>query len=144
MIIGIGTDIILVARISEALEKYGERFLRRIFTEGEREYCEAQKNKAQHYAARFAAKEAFSKAIGTGIAGDTVWTHIEIVKHSRSGEPFLRLHAKLAERYGTCKCFVSLSHTTESAIAMVAVETTDATPPELLQKLTRGVEKKIG
>ncbi|TAE27883.1 MAG: holo-[acyl-carrier-protein] synthase [Candidatus Kapaibacterium sp.] len=139
MIIGIGTDIVLVARINEAVEKYGERFLRRIFTHGEREYCEAQKNKSQHYAARFAAKEAFSKAIGTGIAGDTVWTHIEVVKHQRSGEPFLRLHEKLQERYGTCRVLVSLSHTSESAIAMVAVETTPDTPPELAQKLTRSV-----
>jgi holo-[acyl-carrier protein] synthase len=137
MIIGIGTDIVLVARINEALEKYGERFLRRIFTDGERAYCEAQKNKSQHYAARFAAKEAFSKAIGTGIAGDTVWTHIEVVKHSRSGEPFLQLHGKLAERYASCRVFVSLSHTTESAAAMVAVETSDTTPPEMAQRLTR-------
>lgn len=139
MIIGIGTDIVLVARINEALEKYGERFLRRIFTDGERAYCEAQKNKSQHYAARFAAKEAFSKAIGTGIAGDTVWTHIEIVKHGRSGEPFLRLHGKLAERYDSCRLYVSLSHTTESAIAMVAVETGDATPSDLAQMLVRKV-----
>jgi holo-[acyl-carrier protein] synthase len=137
MIIGIGTDIVLVARINEALEKYGERFLRRIFTDSEREYCEVQKNKAQHYAARFAAKEAFSKAVGTGIWGDTTWTSIEVVKHPRSGEPFLHLHGKLGERYSSCKCFVSLSHTTESAIAMVAVETSSETSPELAQKLTR-------
>jgi holo-[acyl-carrier protein] synthase len=125
MILGIGTDIVLVARIEEALEKYGERFLRRIYTEGERTYCEAQKHKFQHYAARFAAKEAFSKAIGTGLTGDMTWTSVEVVKR-RSGEPFLRVQGKIAEKYGSCKLHVSLSHTSESALAMVAIETDDA------------------
>ncbi len=126
MILGIGTDIVLVSRIQDALEKYGDRFLRRIFTEGEREYCEAQKYKFQHYAARFAAKEAFSKAIGTGLTGDMTWTSVEVVKR-RSGEPFLRLHNKIAEKYGDCRVLVSLSHTSESALAMVAIETDDET-----------------
>ena len=121
MVHGIGTDMVLVARIEEAGTKYGTRFLNRIFTEDERAYCEAQKNKAQHYAARFAAKEAFSKAVGTGISGDTTWTSVEVVKH-RSGEPFLRLHGNLAEKYAHHRLFVSLSHTTEHAIAMVVVE----------------------
>ena len=125
MILGIGTDIVLVTRIQDALEKYGDRFLRRIFTEGERAYCEAQKYKFQHYAARFAAKEAFSKAIGTGITGDMTWTSVEVVKR-RGGEPFLRLHNKIAEKYGACRVLVSLSHTSESALAMVAIETDDA------------------
>jgi holo-[acyl-carrier protein] synthase len=120
------TDIVLVSRIQDALEKYGDRFLRRIFTEGERAYCEAQKYKFQHYAARFAAKEAFSKAIGTGLTGDMTWTSVEVVKR-RSGEPFLRLHNKIAEKYGNCRVLVSLSHTSESALAMVAIETDDET-----------------
>ena len=124
MILGIGTDIVLVARIEEALEKYGERFVRRIFTDEERRYCEAQKHKFQHYAARFAAKEAFSKAIGTGITGDMTWTSVEVVK-IRTGEPFLRVHGKIAEKYGDCTLHVSLSHTSESALAMVAIETDD-------------------
>ncbi len=126
MILGIGTDIVLVTRIQEALEKYGERFLRRIYTDDERRYCEAQKHKFQHYAARFAAKEAFSKAIGTGLTGDMTWTSVEVVK-KRTGEPFLRVHGNIAEKYGACTFHVSLSHTSESALAMVAIETKDAT-----------------
>jgi holo-[acyl-carrier protein] synthase len=121
MILGVGTDIVLVSRIQEALEKYGDRFLRRIFTEEERAYCESQKYAVQHYAARFAAKEAMSKAIGTGISGETTWTSIEVVKR-RSGEPILRLHGALAERYADCRLHVSLSHTSQSALAVVVVE----------------------
>ncbi len=126
MILGIGTDIVLVSRIQEALEKYGERFMRRIYTEEERRYCDAQKYSFQHYAARFAAKEAFSKAIGTGLTGDMTWTSVEVMKR-RSGEPILRLSGKIAEKYGSCTLHVSLSHTSESALAMVAIETDDET-----------------
>ncbi|MCS6808151.1 MAG: holo-ACP synthase [Bacteroidota bacterium] len=124
MILGIGTDIVLVARIRDALEKYGEHFVRRIFTEEECRYCESQKYRVLHYAARFAAKEAFSKAIGTGMTGDMTWKSVEIVK-KRTGKPVLRMHGKIAETYGMCKVHVSLSHTTEAAIAVVTIETDD-------------------
>ncbi len=134
MILGIGTDITQVVRIRDTIERYGDQFLKRIFTDNERSYCEAQKYSAQHYAARFAAKEAFSKAVGTGIEGETVWTHVEVVRHL-SGKPMLELHGALAEQFRHHHLHLSLSHTTEHAIACVIVET-----PNTIQQQERVVE----
>jgi len=122
MIIGIGTDIIEVARITSSIEKYGDRFRNRIFTQIEQDYCETFKaNKFLHYAARFAAKEAFSKAIGTGLTQG--FKFIEIwVRNEASGEPKIELSGGLAEKWGKYKFHVSLSHTAVNAVAYVIIE----------------------
>lgn len=122
MIIGIGTDIIEVKRISDAIEKYGERFLKRIYTPTEINYSEAFKEKKfLHYAARFAAKESFSKAIGTGLTQGFVFTEVGIINEN-SGKPQFELTGKMLEKWGECKAYVSLSHTEENAIAYVFLE----------------------
>ena len=121
MIIGIGTDIIEVARIKESIEKYGERFLKRIFTDVEIEYCETYKeHKYLHYAARFAAKESFSKAIGTGITQGFKLNEVGI-RNEKSGKPVIDLRGGLAEKYGHYKCYVSLSHTEGNAVSYIAL-----------------------
>jgi holo-[acyl-carrier protein] synthase len=122
MIIGIGTDIIEVSRIADSIEKYGDRFRNRIFTQLEQEYCESFKaNKYVHYAARFAAKEAFSKAIGTGITKGFKFSEIW-VRNEQSGEPKIELGGGLAEKWGKCKIHISLSHTVGNAVAYVVIE----------------------
>ncbi len=122
MIIGIGTDITDVKRIEESIEKFGERFLKKIFTETEREYCESFKmHKGQHYAARFAAKEAFSKAIGTGVRDGFAFNLVG-VRNEPSGKPIIELSGLMAERWNDCRIHISLSHSTTLAVAMVAIE----------------------
>ena len=122
MIVGIGTDITEIARIEKAVEKYGSRFSDRIFTKHEQEYCESyKKGKFEHYAARFAAKEAFSKAIGTGITDGFKFNEIGITNET-SGKPVIQLYGGLLERWGDCKIHISLSHTSTLAIAMIVLE----------------------
>jgi holo-[acyl-carrier protein] synthase len=122
MIIGIGTDIIEVDRIQSSIEKYGERFLKRIFTETEIEYCESFKGtKYLHYAARFAAKESFSKAIGTGITRGFKFKEISI-RNERSGKPTVELAGDLLENWGKYRIFVSLTHTKDNAVAYLIIE----------------------
>lgn len=119
---GVGVDIIEVDRIREAIEKYGERFLRRVFTPIEIEYCEEFKDtKFVHYTARFAAKEAFSKAIGTGFAQGFKLNEIGIVNES-SGMPKIVLEGKLKEYWANYRILVSLSHTRIYAVAVVIIE----------------------
>ena len=125
MIFGIGTDIAEVTRIKEAIDKYGDKFLNRIFTKTEQEYCEIFKeNKYLHYAARFALKEAFSKAIGTGITEGFKFKEIGI-KNEDNGKPVAILEGYLLEKWGNYTTHVSLSHTKEYAVAMVVVENSD-------------------
>jgi holo-[acyl-carrier protein] synthase len=113
MIVGIGVDIVEVARIARALEHYGERFLERVFTEEERRYCERfGSGRALHYAARFAAKEAFSKAIGTGMRGICRWRDIGVV-NGVLGKP---------ERYRHHRFHLTLAHTAAYAVAVVVAE----------------------
>ena len=122
MIIGIGTDIIEVERIAGSIEKYGERFMKKIFTETEIEYCESfKKNKYLHYAARFAAKESFSKAIGTGLTRGFKFTEIGI-RNEKSGRPVVELSGNMAEKWGSYKIHISLSHTEGNAIAYIIME----------------------
>lgn len=121
-IIGIGTDITDVARIKRAYEDYGERFLKRVFTPTEVEYCERfGSTKFLHYAARFAAKEAFSKAIGTGIR-DGFTLHSVGIRNEASGKPVVELHGVMLERWGAYVVHVSLSHTAEVALAVIVIE----------------------
>jgi holo-[acyl-carrier protein] synthase len=124
MIVSIGTDIIEVYRIRETLERT-PRFTERVFTQKEREYCEAKgAASAQSYAARFAAKEAFLKALRTGWRGKITWQDIEI-KNDEFGAPYLEIsgEAKLIlEKLGANRVHLSMSHTTEHAIANVVLE----------------------
>ena len=85
-VLGIGVDIVETARIESSLARFGDRFLARVFTDAEREYCASMPFPARHYAARFAAKEAVSKAFGTGIGAQAGWRDIE-VRRKESGEP---------------------------------------------------------
>jgi len=118
-ILGTGIDLVENARISAALEKFGDRFLKRIFTADETAYCVSFSNPIPHYAARFAAKEAVSKAFGTGIGAAMGWTEIEIY-HNEAGAPFVRLHGSaeaLARQRGVRQIHVSLTHTDSHAAA---------------------------
>jgi holo-[acyl-carrier protein] synthase len=124
MIVGTGIDIAEVPRIREAIERYGERFLKRIFTEGEIQYCESKANRVERYAARFAAKEAGMKAIGTGWNHGVRWRDIEVARKP-GGRPTLQLHGKAAEfaaKLGATNIALSLTHTAEQAIAQVILE----------------------
>jgi holo-[acyl-carrier protein] synthase len=119
MIRGIGTDIIEVERIKGICEKYGQKFLDRIFTKEEQEYCDSfNDTKYVHYAARFAMKESFSKAIGTGLTQGFKFTEIGIVNKD-SGEPEVILTGSMHEKWGKYKIQVSLSHTRENAVAFL-------------------------
>ena len=122
MIYGIGTDIIETSRIQKAIEEYGKRFLDRIFTPLEQEYSDSFKDKRYvHYAARFAAKESFSKAIGTGITREFKFREIGVV-NLPSGEPKIELTGGLLEKYGYLKSHLSLSHTDSNAVAYLVLE----------------------
>lgn len=124
MILGTGIDIIEVARIAQSFEKFGERFLKRILRPDEIAYCLAHKFPAPHLAARFAAKEAISKAFGTGIGAQLGWQHIEVSRRE-SGEPFVILHddgQKLLAARGGKVIHLSLSHTENYAAAMAILE----------------------
>jgi len=123
LIYGIGTDIIEVSRIAKVMER-DIGFREKIFSEGEIAYCEQMKNKFQHYAARFSAKEAFMKALGTGWRDGIRFVEIEVV-HDPLGKPLLVLAGKakeLAEKAGLGEMHVSLSHVKEIASAVVVVE----------------------
>jgi holo-[acyl-carrier protein] synthase len=124
MIVGTGIDIAEVPRIREAIERHGERFLKRIFTEGEIQYCESKANRVERYAARFAAKEAGMKAIGTGWNHGVRWRDIEVVRKP-GGRPTLLLHGRAAEfaaNLGATNIALSLTHTAEQAFAQVILE----------------------
>ncbi len=122
-VIGTGIDIVETARIRDSLEKFGDRFLNRRFLTDEVAYCRSMKFPELHLAARFAAKEAISKAFGTGIGHQLGWKDMEICKHD-SGEPYAVLHGKgeeLARARGVTGVFVSLSHCKEYAAAQAVI-----------------------
>src|SRR5436309_3539278 len=124
MILGTGIDIIEVARIRASYEKFGERFLNRILRPAEIVYCLSHRNPAPFFAARFAAKEAISKAFGTGIGGQLGWQDMEVGR-KESGQPFVILHAggqKLLEQRGGGRFHLSLSHTENYAAAVAILE----------------------
>ena len=124
MIVGTGIDIAEVPRIREAIERHGERFLKRIFTEGEIQYCDSKANRVERYAARFAAKEAGMKAIGTGWNHGVRWRDLEVARKP-GGRPTLLLHGKAAEfaaKLGATNVALSLTHTSEQAFAQVILE----------------------
>ena len=118
-IFGIGIDVVEVDRIASAIERHGEPFLAKLFTAGERAYCDGQKNPALHYAARFAAKEAVSKALGTGIGGQAGWLDLEITRDP-AGAPKLAMRgaaAGFALENGITEIQISLTHAREYAAA---------------------------
>lgn len=124
MILGTGIDIIEVERIRASNEKFGERFLKRILRPAEIEYCLLHRDPSPHLAARFAAKEAISKAFGTGIGSDIGWQDMEIGR-KESGEPYVVLHdggKRLLESRGAARLHLSLSHTQHYASAIAILE----------------------
>ena len=124
MIVGIGTDLAEVSRIRESIARYGERFLTRIYTEQERSYAQSKANSAERFAARFAAKEAGMKAIGTGWNFGVKWQDFEVI-NEQSGRPTLILHGvaeQIARKLGTQRVSISLTHTSETAFAIVILE----------------------
>src|SRR6185295_10623778 len=119
-IIGTGLDATEIDRIEEAIRRYGDRFIRRIFTEGEIAYCQRKKDFASSFAARFAAKEATMKALGTGQSQGVFWTGIEVVR--RHGPPMLQFHGGAAQRFaelGATGSLLTLTHSRDLAIAHV-------------------------
>ena len=125
MVLGIGIDIIEVARIRSSHEKFGERFLNRILHPNEISYCLSHRDPGPFLAARFAAKEAISKAFGTGIGAQLGWQDMEVVRKP-SGEPFVLLHERgqaLLQSRGARAVLISLSHTQTYAAAVAILET---------------------
>ena len=124
MIVGIGIAVAEVKRIRAVIESQGARFLRRVFTPDEVAYCEQFKNKYERYAGRFAVKEAAMKALGTGWSHGVRWVDVEVVRQ-RGGRPTLALKGeakKIADGLGVKNIAVSITHTTEQALAQVIFE----------------------
>lgn len=124
MVIGLGTDLIEIARIERSVERFGEAFLRRIYTPEEIEYCRRKKNAAESLAARFAAKEAGAKALGTGISRGVSWREIE-VRRAPGQRPTLHFSGRaeqIAQGLGIRRVSLSLSHSRTVSIAVVVAE----------------------
>ena len=124
MIVGSGIDLVEIARIQHSMERYGRRFLDRVYTAAEQEYCRRKHNAAESFAARFAAKEAAAKALGTGISQGVSWREIEVVR-AAGGKPELRFLGRAgqrAARLGAVRSVVSITHTSALAMASVVLE----------------------
>ena len=122
-ILGVGMDIVETKRIAESIDRFGDRFLQRIFLDDEVAYAQSMKFPHLHLAARFAAKEAISKAFGTGIGRDLGWRDLEIFREP-SGAPQVRLHGRAeayAKQRGVLAVYVSLSHTAEYGAASAVI-----------------------
>jgi holo-[acyl-carrier protein] synthase len=123
MIVGTGVDIVEVPRVAAAIQRFGGRFLQRVFTPDEVRYCQSKHNAAERFAARFAAKEAALKALGTGWRG-VAWHEVE-VRREPGGRPTVAFNGRareVAARLGATRASLSLSHTREHAIAQVILE----------------------
>ncbi len=124
MIFGIGVDLVEIARVEESLEKFAGRFEKKMFTTVEQEYCRRMPGPAQHFAARFTAKEAFLKALGTGKTHGIAWTEVGI-ENLPGGQPVLVITGRAKEildGHGITRTHVSLSHSRGHAVAVVALE----------------------
>jgi holo-[acyl-carrier protein] synthase len=124
MILGVGTDLVEVHRIQESIDRFGDRFLRRIYTDREQAYCASKANAAERLAGRFAAKEAGMKAIGTGWRRGVTWRDFEVANEP-SGRPTLRLYGvaeKIARDLGVGRISLSLTHTAQEGFAIVILE----------------------
>jgi holo-[acyl-carrier protein] synthase len=121
-IIGLGLDATDIGRIADTIERYGDRFLHRIFTEGEVAYCMRRRAPAIHFAGRFAAKEAAMKALGTGHSQGVLWRDVEVVR--RGGPPQLQLHGGAGRRFaaiGGGSSLLTITHSDELAMAQVLI-----------------------
>jgi holo-[acyl-carrier protein] synthase len=121
-IIGLGLDATEIDRIADTIERHGDRFLQRIFTEGEIAYCTRRRVPAIHFAGRFAAKEAAMKALGTGHSQGVLWRDVETVR--RGGPPQLALHGGAARRFaaiGGISSLLTITHTDDLALAQVLI-----------------------
>lgn len=124
MIIGSGIDLVEIDRIAHSIERFGQRFLERVYTPAEQAYCQRKRNFAESFAARFAAKEAGAKALGTGIGFGVTWREIEVGRQP-GGRPTLLFHgraAEIARRLGAVNSALSITHTATLASASVLLE----------------------
>jgi holo-[acyl-carrier protein] synthase len=124
VIVGSGVDLCEVPRIKTAIERHGRRFVERVFTGREIAYAESKANRYERFAARFAAKEAGMKALGTGWRGGIRWQDVEVA-NLPSGKPTLRFHGKaleIADRLGVRNIALSITHTSQQALAIVTLE----------------------
>jgi len=124
MILGTGVDIVEIVRFRKILERSKERFLQRVFTPEEQEFCLAHHDPMPHFAVRFAAKEAVFKALGTGWAKGVTWLDVEVERRNQEA-PTIKLHGeaqKLSSLKGACRIHLSLSHTENWAVATAILE----------------------
>lgn len=124
MIVGTGIDIAEVPRIAESINRFGERFIRRVYTEGEIRYCDTKANRFERYAARFAAKEAAMKALGTGWNNGVRWRDVEVVREP-GRRPTIKFHGRaveVANGLNAKNVSLSITHTAEQAMASVILE----------------------
>lgn len=124
MIIGSGIDLVEIGRIQHSMDRYAQRFLDRVYTAAEQAYCRRKRKSAESFAARFAAKEAGAKALGTGISFGVSWLEIEVVRKP-GGRPTLTFHgraAQIAARLGVTRSALSITHTAGLAMASVVLE----------------------
>jgi len=124
MIVGTGIDLAEIGRIQRSLDRFGQRFLDRVYTPAEQAYCLRKRNAAESLAARFAAKEAGAKALGTGISQGVSWLEIEVAREP-GGRPTVKFHGRAAERaarLGAVRAALSITHTAELAMASVVLE----------------------
>jgi len=124
VIVGSGIDLMEIDRLERAVARFGPRFLNRVYTRAEQDYCLRKRNSAESLAARFAAKEAAAKALGTGIGYGVTWREIEVVREP-GGKPAIRFHgraAQIAAYLGVARTSLSLSHTAALAVASVVAE----------------------
>ena len=124
MIVGLGMDLVRIGRVWRMIERRPERALGRLFTEAEARRCAGSRHPAESYAARFAAKEAFFKAVGTGVGGGGEWTEVEVVSLP-TGAPTLRLTGRAAEvaaARGAIRIHLTLTHADDTAAAVVILE----------------------
>jgi len=124
MVVGLGADLIEIERVQRSIERFGERFLQRVYTPAETAYCMGKRSFAESFAARFAAKEAAAKALGTGISRGVSWLEFE-VRREPGGRPTLFLTgraAQIARELGIARISLTLTHTRELAMAVVVIE----------------------
>jgi holo-[acyl-carrier protein] synthase len=125
MIVGTGIDVVEIERVARSIERYGSRFLERVYTAAEIAYCQRKRrNAAESFAARFAAKEAGAKALGTGIGFGVTWRELEVGREP-AGRPLLLLHGRAAEiaaLLGVRRCSLSITHTRTQSMALVILE----------------------
>ena len=124
MIVGSGIDLVEIERIQQSMDRYGSRFLNRVYTGAEQAYCLRKRKAAESFAARFAAKEAGAKALGTGIRNGVSWLEIEVVREA-GGRPTIQYHgraAQVAACLGVSRAALSITHTADLAMASVVLE----------------------